>query len=105
MENLKDALATVINIAEKTDEALQDGKVSISEGVGIAFSAIGLIKVIKNIKSLFAEYKELTEDQRTELSEWFAENFDLVDDNLEVIIENIFAVLVQLGDVLDSLKK
>ena len=48
MENLKQALTTLINITEKTDEALIDGKINIAEGVSIAMSAIGLIKLIKN---------------------------------------------------------
>jgi len=104
MENLKDALTVLINISEKTDEALEDGRVSIAEGISIAFSAVGLIKVIKNIKSLVAEFKALTPEERTELAEWFSVEFDIQDDNLEAIIEEIFAVLLQLGGLLDSVK-
>jgi len=104
MENLKDALATVIKIAEKTDEALEDGKVSISEGVGIAFSAIGLIKVVKDIKTISAEYMDLTDDQKTELAEWFKNEFDLRNDNVEEIVEMVFASLLSLGDLFDSFK-
>ena len=103
MENLKDALATVINIAEKTDDALIDGKISISEGVGIAFSAIGLIKVVKNIKPIVDDYKALTEDQKDELVEWFTFEFDLENDNVESIVELIFTALLNLGNVFDSL--
>ena len=104
MENLKDALATVINIAEKVDESLEDGKISIGEGVGIAFSAIGLIKVIKDIKPLMTEYTELTDDQKTELAEWFKNEFDLRNDNVEEIVEMVFASLLSLGDIFDSFK-
>ena len=104
MENLKDALATVINIAEKVDESLEDGKISIGEGVGISFSAIGLIKVIKDIKPLMTEYTELTDDQKTELAEWFKNEFDLRNDNVEEIVEMVFASLLSLGDIFDSFK-
>jgi len=103
MENLKDALATVINIAEKTDAALEDGKITISEGVTLAFSAIGLIKVVKNITPILDEYKALTDDQKAELSEWFAFEFDLQNDNVEAIVEMVFTALLNLGDVFDAL--
>ncbi len=103
---LKDALTTVINIAEKTDAALaDDGRIDIGEGVGITFSALGLIKVVKNIKSLMEKYKALTDTGKTELAVWFEKEFDIVNDNVEVIVEKIFEAILKLGDVFDSLKK
>ena len=102
---LKDALKTVINVAEKTDEALEDGKISVSEGIGITFSALGLIKIVKNIKSLVQKYKDLTEEARTELADWFEEEFDIANDNVEAIVEDVFESLLKLGSVFDRLKK
>jgi len=105
MENLKDALTTVINITEKTDDALKDGKISISEGVGLAFAAIGLIKVVKNISSIIEDYNQLDDEQRAELVAWFTDEFDLENDNIEGIVEMVFAALLNLGQVFDELKK
>ena len=105
MEKLKEALTTVITVAEKTDEALIDGKISIAEGVSIAFSAIGLIKVAKGFKELKSEYEALTPEEASELSLWFAQEFDLVDDNLEGIIEMIMSALIQLGEMFGTLGK
>jgi len=104
MENLKQALATLINITEKTDEALLDGKINIAEGVSIAMSAIGLIKVIKNIKPLFAEYQSLTDEELSLLSIWFAQEFDMQNQNTEQIIEMIFTAILSLGVAFDRLK-
>jgi hypothetical protein len=104
MENLKDALSTLIKVAEKTDNALIDGKINIAEGVSIAMSAIGLIKVIKNAKELFAEYQTLSDEQLANLSIWFAQEFDLRNDNVEEIIEMIFTSILTLGTVLENLK-
>ncbi len=105
MEKLKDALLTMINIAEKSDEALVDGKIDIAEGIGLAMSAIGLVSVARNATAIKDEYMALTPDEATALSGWFAEEFDIIDDNLESIIEMIFDVLFKLGDVLEALKK
>ncbi len=104
MEELKKALAVVITVVEKTDEALIDNKITVAEGVGLAFSAIGLIKVVKDFAILKAEYEDLSQVQANELTEWFADEFDLRDDNLENIIEMIMSALIQLGEVFESLK-
>lgn len=103
MEKLKSALKTVINVAEKTDNALEDGKISIAEGVGIAMSAIGFIKIVKGYKEIAQEYKDLTEDQRAELVEWFTNEFDLQNDNVEGIVETIFTALIGLGEVFEGI--
>lgn len=105
MEQLKKALKAVIKVAEKTDKANEDNNISWAEWGGIAFSAIGLIKVVKNIKNLVKEYQDLTSAGRDELTKWFVVEFDIRNDKVEKIIEDIFAVLVNLGEVFDALKK
>lgn len=103
MENLRKALSTLMSITEKTDSALaDDGKISISEGVGIAMSAIGLVKVVKNAKAIKQEYLALTDDDRMDLTAWFAAEFDIVNDNVEQIVESVFSALMQLGVVFET---
>ncbi|MFK5855769.1 MAG: hypothetical protein QM503_06535 [Bacteroidota bacterium] len=103
MENLRKALSTLMSITEKTDSALaDDGKISISEGVGIAMSAIGLIKVVKNAKTIKQEYLALSDDDRTDLIAWFAAEFDITNDNIEQIVESIFSALLQLSVVFET---
>ena len=104
MEKLKTALSTVMNVTEKTDSALaDDGKISISEGVSIAMSAIGLVKVVKDAKLIKEEFLALSTDERTGLIAWFATEFDLVNDNVEEIVESVFSALVQLGAVFETI--
>jgi hypothetical protein len=103
MENLKQALTTLIIVTEKTDRALIDGKINIAEGVSIAMSAIGLIKIIKDIKPLFEEYQVLSDEELSNLSIWFVQKFDLGNDNVEQIIEMIFTAVLSLGVAFDNL--
>ena len=104
MENIKEALRTIVNVAEKTDNALEDGKVSIAEGISIAVTAIGLIKVVKTFDTLKNEFINLNSQQKTVLGQWFAEEFSLRNDKTEEIIEQIFNALLQLSDSVDLIK-
>jgi hypothetical protein len=103
MKNLKQALTTLINITEKTDKALIDSKINIAEGVSIAMSAIGLINIVKNIKPLYEEYQLLTAEDLSQLYIWFAQEFDLQNENVEQIIEMIFSAVLSLGVAFDNL--
>ena len=103
MKNLKQALTTLINVTEKTDKALIDGKINIAEGVSIAMSAIGLIKVIKDIKPLYEEYQLLTAEDLSQLNIWFEQEFDMENENVEQIIEMIFSAILSLGVAFDNL--
>ena len=101
MEKLKKALLTVIETGETSVDALEDGKISLDEGVAITWKAVGFIKIIRNIKVIIAEYKALTVDQKVELSAWFTLEFDIANDAAEKIVEDIFNILLNLNDVFD----
>ena len=103
MENLKNALKTIINVSEITSEALDDGKISVIEGANIAFAAVGFVGVIKTIPEIIAEYKALSDEQITELTEWFSEEFDITNNHIEEIIETVFEALLNLNAVFNVL--
>ena len=105
MEKIKEALRIIINITEKTDRALEDDKVSLAEGVNMAMSAIGLIKVVKSLHAIKSEFISLSSGQKTALGEWFADEFQLRNDKTEEIIEQVFKALLQLSDSMDLIKK
>lgn len=105
MNNLKFALLTLIVISENTEEALEDGVISWGESIKIGFSAIGLVKVFKRLKDIAAEYKALTPIQITELSAWFKDEFDFINDNIEVVVEEIFDQLIRMNDLFGTLQK
>jgi len=105
MENLKKALLTVIETGEATVEALEDGKISIGEGVSITWKAIGFIKVVQNFSAIKDEYIALTEQQKIELIEWFNEEFDIANEDAEAVVELIFSVIINLGSVFTDVTK
>lgn len=104
MNELKNALKVLINITEKTDAALEDGKISISEGFGLAMSALGLIKVVKNFPEIEKEFASLTDTQKATLNKWFANEFQLDEKKTEKIVEEVFDALLGLNTVIGSIK-
>jgi len=100
MEKLKDALKVVIKIAQKTDDALEDGKVNIAEGFSLALSSLAFIKVVKNFDAIYEEYEALSNEQIIDLNAWFIEEFDISNDKVEEVVEGLFIVLLNLKDVL-----
>ena len=99
MENLKNALLTVINTAETTIEALEDGNINVREGISITWSAIGFVKIIKTFPAISNEFLSLSESQKQELTLWFNQEFDIPNDNTEQTIEMIFATLLKLSNI------
>ena len=99
MENLKNALLTVINTAVTTIEALEDGNINVREGISITWSAIGFIKIVKLFPEISNEFLSLSESQKQELTLWFNQEFDIANDNTEQTIEMIFATLLKLSNI------
>jgi len=104
MKHLKTALETIIVIVEKGDLALEDNKIDLIEAAGLAISGIGLVKVVKDAQLIGDEYMALTPAEQEELTTWFASEFDLRDENLEKIIEQVVGALLRLGDVIAVLQ-
>ena len=99
--DLKKALLVLISISMNTEKALEDDNhIDFGEGTKIAFSALGLIKVIKEIKPLAIKFKSLTSLEKSELTAWFRKSFDFINDNLEAIIEDIFETLLDMAGLL-----
>jgi flagellar biosynthesis/type III secretory pathway protein FliH len=103
MENVKKAVETILKTVVKVDKALEDKKVSIPEGMGIALSAVPWISVFKNIPVLAEELKDWNEQKTNELVEHFKNNLELrnkateevVEQAVEVLLRFVFMVLVK----------
>ena len=102
---LKKDLITLAKIANAVDKALEDGKVSVPEGIGLAFKAIDIIAVIKSIKQAKEEIIDLTQEEIDELSAAFAAEFDLSNDKAEEVVETIISLVFAVLQSLDVLKQ
>ena len=106
IENLKEACITLINTGEKFDQALEDGKVTGMEALTITVSsASGFIGIAKKGKAILAEFKDLDDDERTELLNYVALELDLRSDYIEKKIEAGFNVAIAVGEFLEIKKE
>jgi hypothetical protein len=87
--NLKSALKFLFDVAKSAEVKLEDGKISFPELVSLAIDSRGIIELIKNRKLLGDEITDVTSDEFDELVEWAKENFDVDNDEVEVLVDDL----------------
>ena len=104
-DKLKNALKTVINVVEGVDEALEDGKLSLAEGISIAVSAVPSgAEVWASRAELVEEVKDLDDDEIIDLENFIAAEFDIRNDKAEKVVEKAIGALVSIGELAFAVK-
>lgn len=99
VENIKNALKFGINLTKAIEDALSDDdKITGLEWFNIARTIPGIISVVKHIKEIEDEYLDLDDDETAELKVWFATEFDIPNDVVEVKIEKAFSLVLTIAD-------
>jgi hypothetical protein len=88
---------TILDIGTDIAAALDDKKLSISEGLSFSKHIPGAIAAIKAAPDLPGELKDLDAAEREEIIAHFAGKFDLPNDQIEDRVEKLFAVAVNLS--------
>ena len=101
IERLTDGLSVLINVANATDEALEDNKISLTEGLALVVKLSGLWNTVRNWSELKEEIVDLDDDEKAALADYFKAELDFRDDKLEDLIEKGFKVLLSLSEFLD----
>jgi len=96
INQLKENLATLAKITKAVEGALEDGKITVAEGIGLSFKAVDIIKVVKSLKESKEELLDLDVTEAPELAAYFAEVFDISNDKAEEVIEQIVVLAIQL---------
>lgn len=104
IEKLKRLASIGIEIGGDIEKALEDGKVSLWEGLGIVPNLKDLGFIIKERKDIKAEYEDLSNAEKEELCLYIKEKFDLKNDKLEMIIEKSLDFAVSISDLITSYK-
>ena len=97
IEKLKKDISTITNIIEDINRTLEDSKISISEIIHFAFNVPDFFQLIKGYKQSINELKDLSLDERKQIIEHMKMEFDLSNDKLEEMIENIIEVIVVIA--------
>lgn len=103
MLQLKNALATLIATTMSIDKALNDNRITPLEWAQIAIKSIGFWRVVKDFEEIKQQIASLTPADKTELLQFVQSEFDLRNDDLELTIEKIFAVLLEFSSVINMI--
>jgi len=104
IERLKKSFTVVAKVVKAVDNALEDGKISMTEGIGIAFKSVDLIGVMKSLKEAGNELADMDADELPELVAHFKKEFDLNNEDAEMAIEAIIELVLELLWSMDALK-
>lgn len=96
-EQLEKSLVVLAKVVRAVDGALEDGKITTAEWIGVAFKSVDLIGVIKNLKEAQEELFDLAEGEIERLIEVFKKEFDLNDDKAEEIVETIVELALTIA--------
>ena len=104
IETLKKNLGTILTIIKKTDEALEDNKLSIVEAFGIGLTGLKAWGIWKEYTAMKEEYLDLDDLEIEELHAYFVAEFDIKNDSIEEIIETIFLFILNMKTIAEGLK-
>lgn len=100
MENLKKAVSKLITTAMVVDQKMDDGKITIPEGMSIAVSAIGWVWIFKNFKNVIEDFKGLDENGVATLTDQIRAELDLRNDVAEAVVEQALEIILRLAAVM-----
>jgi len=76
-----------IGVGMKSANALEDGKVSLSELFSITPDLMAIHGIVKDFPEIKQEVADLDAEERAQISKEVQEKFDIADDDLEAAIE------------------
>lgn len=102
VENLKKLLKFSCDLTKQIATALEDGKFTWPESLGFVDEVAEIPGVVKSFPAIQKELSELSEDERKELVDYFAQEFDLPNDKAELNIEHALSVAIGLVALVET---
>lgn len=105
INNLTILVIFVVNLIESLREKLKDGKINISEGIGLLFDLKTLPDIIRYRKEIAAQIKDLSTDEAKQLINTIESEFNMNNEKAVKIVHhslNILTELVNIADVINE---
>ena len=105
-KKLKEATKAVIVFGSKLEEVLEDGKVTLMEGLSVVIStAPDVFEIVRDANEIKEEFLDLDPLEKQKLLEYVVEELDLEADGVEAIAEAGFEVLMSLDTLVRAVKE
>lgn len=105
IENVKKLVKFSCDLTKQISEALADGKFVWSEAFGFVNEVMQIPGVVKSFPDIKNELSELTPEERQELNDYFAAEFDIANDKIEAFIEHALSLAISLVALVEEWKK
>lgn len=104
IEKLKEALLVLIKFSEALDKRLDDGKLSLVEGITLVPKLTKLPQIIADFESIKNEFLDLDEVEKAQISQFIKDELDLENDGVEALIESVFDLGLSITAVVDRVR-
>jgi hypothetical protein len=102
---LRDALSFVAALINAGESAMDDGKIDLADLPLVVPLLPKLAAAMAGMSDIPKEFKNLSAEDKLQLSKWFGTELELDDDKLEAVIEKSLVAVLALSDVFMLLKK
>ena len=109
-EKIKELLDYGFSLATKIETITSDDspggkKVTWTEVIGSINLIAKIPRIIGSAKEMYMEWLDLDATEIADLKVYFADKFDLPNDNVEAIFEEVWGILLSIGNLIKLLKK
>ncbi|MCK4821512.1 hypothetical protein KA005_37445 [bacterium] len=105
IEKLQEFVFNLADLGMDLDRSLEDGKISISEGLSMAIENIpDFVEDWRDRKEILAQWKDADSAEKENLKTALADHLDIRNDKAENLIEKLFALSMALDDVVDAFR-
>lgn len=104
IEKLQRFVFNLADLGMDLDRSLEDGKISISEGLSMAIENIpDFVEDWRDRKEILAQWRDADSIEKENLKIALAKHLDIRNDKAENLIEKLFALAMALDDVIDAI--
>ena len=105
IENLTKVVEFGAKLGEGAANIFEDGKVELGEAAALLPTLMEIPGILANKDKIKDEAKDLSDEERAQLKEIFAGEFDPEDDAVENKVEKSINAAVAVLDLIDAFKK
>lgn len=105
IDSLKKLVKFSIDLTKQIADALADGKFIWSESFGFFDEIMQIPGIVKSFPNIKKELSELATEERQELYDYFANEFDIEDERVEVLIEHSLSLAIAMVALVEEWKK
>ena len=95
-------IKTVVDLAEEVQADLKDGKMQLSEVIGLFDNSVDFVQLYKQRTDLLAQLKDIDSAERQQLFEYLKSEYQAPSDHAEKIVDMIIDILEKGFELYDQ---